>query len=60
MFNRLLENGQFDFTSFETYMVGDVVPVVKDLLNRVPVYGVTDPFIALRGLAAAYTEGRPL
>jgi glucokinase len=60
VFNRLRESNLFDLETFEKYMAIGVVPVVREMLENVPVYAVNDPYVALRGLAAAYREGKPI
>jgi glucokinase len=60
LFNRLREDGLFDLETFHKFMAIDMVPAVRRMLDAVPVYAVNDPFIALRGLAAARREGTPI
>jgi glucokinase len=60
VFNRLRKSGLFDLETLQKYMVIGVVPAVREMLDAVPIYAVNDPFIALRGLAAAYREGKPI
>ena len=49
--HRLHEKNLFDFDVFSQYMVLNCVPVVRDLLAATPIYMISDPYVALRGLA---------
>jgi glucokinase len=51
--DRLVERGLFDFKSFEKFFIADTVPSVRTALDSTPVYRVTDPYIALKGLIKA-------
>lgn len=50
--HRILEAGLFDSSVFLSFFTGDPVPVVKTRMAAMPVHIVTDPYIALHGLAA--------
>ena len=50
VFQKLREAGLFDFPRFEKFMVLNPVPIVKEALEKVPVYAITDPYVTLRGL----------
>lgn len=50
--HHLRERNLFDKKTFIDFMTLNPVPVVRASLDRCPVYLVTDPFIALRGLLA--------
>jgi glucokinase len=54
--HRLHERGLFDFAAFEKFLVLPAAPVVRDALAAVPARLVTDPYVALKGLAALYGE----
>ena len=49
---RLHQDGVFDAGAFLRGFVPPLVPVVRDALRAMPVWLVTDPFVALRGLLA--------
>lgn len=50
LIQRLRERELFDFKTFEKFMILNPVPAVKHMLESVPVFAVTDPYVALRGL----------
>lgn len=50
--DKLVEKNLFNAAHFESFFVGDYVPAVRAALDHTPVYHVTDPYIALKGLAA--------
>lgn len=58
MTRRLHEAGLFDFATFEKFMVLPVAEPVRRDLASAPVFLITDPFAALHGLAALYSEKR--
>ena len=53
MVDRLAEKKLFNFAHFEKFFVADVVPSVRKALDETPVYRVTDPYLALKGLIKA-------
>ncbi len=55
--HKLAAAGLFDTSAFLAAFTGDPLPLVKDRLGTVPVYIVTDPYIALRGLARKAEHG---
>ena len=54
--HHLRDRNLFDKKTFIDFMTLNPVPVVRASLDRCPVYLVTDPFIALRGLLAMEKE----
>lgn len=56
LMQRLRERKLFDFKTFEKFMVLNPAPSVKRMLESVPVFAVTDPYVALRGLAEMQKE----
>jgi glucokinase len=52
--DRLAEKNLFDFAHFEKFFVADVVPSIHKMLDATPVFHVTDPYLALKGLIAAH------
>ena len=58
MVQRLRERNLFDVDTVLRFMTLDPVATVRDDLDKMPVWLVNDPFIALRGLAAMDRAGK--
>jgi len=50
MFDRLVEKKLFDFGTIEKFMMLSLVSTVDHVMKKTPVYFVSDPFLALKGL----------
>jgi glucokinase len=48
---RLYEFGLFDVSSFRKFLMPDLAPIVQAKLETLPIHLISDPFLALRGLA---------
>ncbi len=49
--HKLVEQAAFDKENFLRFFIGEPIPLVKKQLESMPVNIVTDPYVALRGLA---------
>lgn len=49
----LMNEDKFDFETFEKWMCFDAVDCVKDALSQTPIFYITDPYPALKGLIHA-------
>lgn len=50
LIHQLLSHGLFETETFVKSLILNPVPVVREKLESMPVYAVSDPYIALRGL----------
>lgn len=53
MLDRLTERGMFDFATVEKFMLVPVVEYVSHIIRDTPVFYVSDPYLALKGLMEA-------
>ncbi len=60
MIDRLMEKNLFDFANIEKSMMVPLIEYVDHIMQKTPVYYVSDPFLALKGLMEIRTYGESL